>query len=162
MNKILYKNRCKCNEKIVQTKKFKSSYQSEGKPLEYPKALEIKSKTFTIKYDTNLSYTAKLILNTFQNKYLYYAIDDILYLLKFDLVELENLLTLLYVPIISLQNNFSINFFDVWIHDIYIHEISKSNRFLKNKSKILAKFNSITIKVFYKVRTPIKKQNSLW
>lgn len=162
MNKILYENRCKCNEEVFIAKKFKSSYQSEGKPLQYPKSIEIKSKTFTIKYNKNLSNTAKLILNNFQNKYLYYAIDDILYLLNFDLVERENLLTLLYLPIISLQNNFSVNFFDIWIHDVYINEISKSNRFLKKKSKILAKFNSITINFFYKTRTPIKKQESLW
>jgi hypothetical protein len=34
-----------------------------------------------------LSSTAKFILNSFQNKYIYYAIDDILYLLKSDPIE---------------------------------------------------------------------------
>jgi hypothetical protein len=38
-----------------------------------------------------LSSTAKFILNSFQNKYIYYAIDDILYLLKSDPIERDSL-----------------------------------------------------------------------
>jgi hypothetical protein len=63
---------------------------------------------------------AKFILNSFQNKYLYYAIDDILYSLKSNPIERDNLLGILYSPVLSLQNNFSINFFDIWIREIYI------------------------------------------
>jgi hypothetical protein len=82
MNRILYENRCRCNEDFSITKKRKSNTRSEGKPLQYPKSNEITSKTFQIKYEKKLSLTAKFILNSFQNKYIYYAIDDILYLLK--------------------------------------------------------------------------------
>jgi hypothetical protein len=56
-----------------------------------------------------LSSTAKFILNSFQNKYIYYN-DDILYLLKSDPIERDSLLAILYSPILSLQNNFSVNF----------------------------------------------------
>jgi hypothetical protein len=49
-----------------------------------------------------LSSTAKFILNSFQNKYIYYAIDDILYLLKSDPIERDSLLAILYSPILSL------------------------------------------------------------
>jgi hypothetical protein len=62
-------------------------------------------------------------------KYLYYAIDDILYLLKANPIERDNLLAILYSPIISLQNNLSINFFDIWINEIYINETPKINKF---------------------------------
>ena len=79
MNRILYENRCKCNEEFSIIKKRKSTTKSEGKPLQYPKPNEIISKTFQIKYDKKLSPTSKFILNSFQNKYIYYAIDDILY-----------------------------------------------------------------------------------
>jgi hypothetical protein len=162
MNRILYENRCKCNEEFSITKKRKLKTRSEGKPLQYPKSSEITSKTFQIKYQKNLSLTAKFLLNSFQNKYIYYAIDDILYSLKSNPIERDNLLAVLYSPIISLQNNFSVNFFDIWIREIYIDEISKSNKFLKNEAETLKQFNYITIKFIYKTKVPIKKQELLW
>ena len=162
MNRILYENRCKCNEEFSITKKRKSNSRSEGKPLQYPKPSELTSKTFRIEYNENLSLTAKFILNSFQNKYIYYAIDDILYSFRSNPIERDNLLAVLYSPILSLQNNFLVNFFDIWIRDIYIDEISKTNKFLKEDSENLYKVTYITIKLFYKTRVPIKKQESLW
>lgn len=162
MNQILYENRCKCNEEISITKKRKLNTRSEGKPLQYPKPNEITSKTFQIEYHENLSSTAKFILNSFHNKYIYYAIDDILYSLKSNPIERDNLLAILYSPILSLQNDFLINFFDIWIRDIYISEIAKTNKFLKQDSRSVKKVNSITIKLFYKTKVAIKKQESLW
>lgn len=162
MNRILYENRCRCNEEFSVTKKRKSMTRSEGKPLQYPKSNEITSQTFQIKYEKKLSLTATAILNSFQNKYIYYAIDDLLYSLKSNIVERDNLLSVLYSPIISLQNNFSVNFFDIWINEIYIEEMSNQNKFLMNPSQNSKKFTSITIKLFYKTRVPIKKQKSLW
>jgi hypothetical protein len=162
MNQILYENRCRCNEEFSITKKRKSTSRSEGKPLQYPKSNEILSKTFQIKYQKNLSLIAKFILNSFQNKYIYYAIDDILYLLKSDPSERDNLLAILYSPILSLQNNFSVNFFDIWIREVYIDEVSKTNKFLKNDLQPSEQFTFITIKLFYKTRVPVKKQESLW
>ena len=110
MNRILYELRGKCKEEFSITKKRKSSTRSEGKPLQYPDLNEITSKTFQIKYDQKISSVAKFLLNSFRNKYLYYAIDDILYLLKSNPTEQENLLTILYSPVLSIHNNFSINF----------------------------------------------------
>jgi hypothetical protein len=162
MNQILYENRCRCNEEFSITKKRKSTPRSEGKPLQYPKSNEIISKTFQIKYQKNLSLTAKFILNSFQNKYIYYAIDDILYLLKSDPIERDNLLAILYSPILSLQNNFSVNFFDIWIREVYIDEVSKTNKFLSNDLQPSEQFSFITIRLFYKTRVPLKKQESLW
>lgn len=162
MNRILYESRCRCNGEFSITKKRNSNTRSEGKPLQYPKPNEITSKVFQIKYEKKLSSIAKLVLNSFQNKYIYYAIDDILYLFRSNPIERDNLLAILYSPVLSLQNNFSINFFDIWIHDIYINEISKSNKFLKNDSSNLEQFSYITIKFLYKTRVPVKKVNSLW
>lgn len=162
MNRILYENRCRCNEEFLIRKKNKSNTRSEGKPLQYPKPNEIISQTFQIKYEKKLSSVAKVILNSFQNKYIYYAIDDILYLLKSNPIERTNLLAFLYSPILSLQNNFSINFFDIWIREVYIEEKTKNNKFLNNESKSSEPFSYITIKLFYKTRVPVKKQESLW
>jgi hypothetical protein len=162
MNRILYENRCRCNEDFSITKKRKSITRSEGKPLQYPKPNEITSQTFQMKYERKLSSTAKVILNSFQNKYIYYAIDDILYSLKGNAIERDTLLAILYSPVLSLQNNFSINFFDIWIREVYIEEISKVNKFLTKDSQTLEQFSYITIKLFYKTRVPVKKQESLW
>jgi hypothetical protein len=138
------------------------SNRSEGKPLQYPKPNEIISKTFQIKYEKKLSSVAKFILNSFQNKYIYYAIDDILYLLKSNPIERDSLLAILYAPVLSLQNNFSINFFDIWINEVYINEVVKVNKFLNRDSKNFEQFSYITIKFLYKTRVPIKKQELLW
>ena len=162
MNQILYELRCKCKEEFSITKKRKSITRSEGKPLQYPNIDEITSKTFQIKYENKISSVAKLLLNSFKNKYLYYAIDDVLYLLKSNPIEQENLLTILYSPVLSIHNNLSINFFDIWIHEIYIHEVSKVNKFLTQNSKNLEQVSYITIKLLYKTRLPVKKQESLW
>lgn len=162
MNRILYENRCKCNEEFTTSKKRKVPTRSEGKPLQYPKSTEITSKTFQIKHNKKLSSTAKLILNSFKNKYIYYAIDDILYAFQLDLVERNELLAILYSPIISLQNNFSINFFDIWIREVYIDEVVKTNKFLLKNSKTSEQLSLITIKFFYKTRIPAKKQKALW
>ena len=160
MNRILYESRCRCKEKISITPKRKLYTRSEGKPLQYPN--EMMSKTFQIRYDKKLSSLAKFILTSFKNKYIYYAIDDILYLLKSNPVEKESLLGLLYSPVLSLHNNLSINFFDIWIQEIYINETSKVNKFLSHENQHLAQFTDITIKFLYKTRIPVKKADSLW
>ena len=162
MNRIFYQLRCKCKEEFSIIKKRKSSSRSEGKPLQYPDLDEITLKTFQIKYENKISFTARLLLDSFKNKYFYYAIDDILYLLKSNSTERENLLTLLYSPVLSIHNNFCVNFFDIWIHEIYINDTFKVNRFLNQKSNNTEPFNYITIKLLYKTRMPIKKQESLW
>jgi hypothetical protein len=155
-----YKNRCRCNS----AKKSKSVTRSEGKPIRYPDSEinEVFSKTFQIKYEKKLSLLAKLVLNSFQNKYIYYAMDDILYLFELNQTERENLLAILYSPILFLQNNYSINFFDIWIKEIYIEDVFKNNKFLKNDFQTSSQFSYITIKFFYTTRIPLKKPEPLW
>ena len=136
---------------------------SRGK-IKYPDpAVEpTSSKTFQIKYDKKLSSAAKLVLNSFQKKYIYYAIDDILYSFQSNPRERDNLLAILYSPILSLQNNFSIDFFKIWIDEIYIQEISKVNKFLKNNSSNSQQSSYITIKLLYNMPKLPKKQEFLW
>ncbi len=162
MNRVLYDNRCKCNEEVSITKKRKVISRSDGKSFLYPTQNEVTVKTFQIKYEKKLSVIAKLVLNSFQNKYLYYAIDDILYLVKSNLSEQENLLNILYSPVLALQNSFSINFFDIWIHEIYINEVKPTNKYLVKDFTTSKSINYITIKLLYRTKIPIKKQESLW
>jgi len=160
MRRLLYEIKCRCKEDISIAKKRKASQRSEGKPFLYPE--ELTSKTFQIKYEKKLSPVAKFLLNSFQTKYLYYAIDDILYLFNLNRNEQETLLSILYYPVLSLQNTISINFFDIWIHEIYINEGLQTNRFLEGKSGKLESLNYITIKILYKTKIPIKKEESFW
>ena len=64
--------------------------------------------------------------------------------------------------VISLQNNYSVNFFDIWVSEIYIEEISKTNKFLAVDSQTFNQSTYITVKFFYKTKVPAKKQESLW
>nr|YP_009029099.1 hypothetical protein [Cylindrotheca closterium]AGH28634.1 hypothetical protein [Cylindrotheca closterium] len=162
MNQVLYENRCKCNEEVSLTKKQKLNNRSDGKPFLYPTQNEVTIKTFQIRYEKKLSKVAKLLLNSFQNKYLYYAVDDILYLLKSNLFEQDNLLNIVYSSVLALQNNLSINFFDIWIHEIYINETKTKNKFLIQNTANSTSISYITIKLLYRTKVPIKKQESLW
>lgn len=140
-------------------------YKKKKKKVKRPKYPDFKKsrlKIFRIKYDKNLSSTAKLVLNSFSEKFIYYAIDDILYREELDSIEKKNLLTILYSSISSLHNNFSINFLDIWVWDIYIEEIPKTNKFFSNDFKIFEQGSLITIQLLYKIPIPVKKQEPLW
>ena len=102
------------------------------------------------------------MLNNFQNKYFYHIIDDIIYSLKSKNVERDNLLTILYSPVLYLQNNFSIDFFDIWVDEIYINQQSKVNKFLAKNNSNLEPFSYITIKFLYTTKLPVKKPEPLW
>lgn len=153
-------------EHIEIYEKLKLPY--EGKQLftrwshSYPDLSEMKSKTFYIKYEKKLSVIDKIMLNNFQNKYLYHVIDDILYSLKSKPIERNNLLSIIYSPILYLQNNFSIDFFDIWFGDIYINQQSKVNKFLAKNNSNFEQFSYITIKFFYTTKLPVKKPEPLW
>lgn len=128
----------------------------------YPNPTELKSKTFYIKYEKKLSTVDKILLNNFQQKYLYHAIDDILYSLKSKPIERDNLLSILYSPVLSLQNNFSIDFFDIWIDEIYINEVSKVNKFLTTNTQYFEPFSYITLRLLYTKKFLTKKPEPFW
>lgn len=121
-------------------------------------------KTFQIHYTLPLSLTARNILTSFTNKYIYYAIDDILYLLNSNKIEQDNLLAILYSSMLSLHNDFSINFFDIWVDSVYLNESYGTNRFLNRKSQFFnhPTMTIITLKLHYLIRTPIKKPEPIW
>lgn len=165
-------NKCTCSADLAQKRKEKEKIKStrtglsEGKPLRYPintKQDNLKFNiTFNIKYDQTLSFVAKCLLNTFKNKYIYYAIDDILSSSNLTLKEQESLLTLLHSSMLFLHNNHSINFFDIWIDSIYVNSINKNNKFLTNNSKNSKQVTYITIKLYYIAKLPVKKAEPIW
>jgi len=115
--------------------------------LNFPKSFQI--KTFNVKSEKKLSSLAKLILQSVQFKHFYYVRDDISYLLKSNPIERDFLLQALYSIVISLQNNLSINFFDMWIYEVYINKVPSHNKFMNGKSQNLEADEYITIKIAY-------------
>ena len=125
--------------------------------LNFPKSFQI--KTFNVKSEKTLSPLAKLILQTVQFKHFYYVRDDISYLLKSKPIERDFLLQALYSSVISLQNNLSINYFDMWIYEIYINKIPMRNKFINQKSQNLNPQEYLTIKLAYGDR--VSKRSSI-
>lgn len=78
--------------------------------------------------------------------------------------EKDNLLAILYSSMLSLHNDFSINFFDIWVDSVYLNDNYQTNRFLKSKSDSDNQITetTITLKLHYLTRTPIKKPESIW
>nr|UBQ35481.1 hypothetical protein Ycf88 [Conticribra weissflogii] len=124
--------------------------------LNFPKSFQI--KTFNVKSEKKLSPLAKLILQSVQFKHFYYVRDDISYLLKSNPVERDFLLQALYSIVISLQNNLSINFFDMWVYEIYINKVSNHNKFMYEKYQNLEPGEYITIKLAYGINTSQEKK----
>lgn len=113
-------------------------------------------KTFTIKCNRKISKRAKILLHNIKLKVYYYVIDDILYFLKSDKDESEYLVKVLNSTVIYLQNNFCVNFFDIYIYDIQVPNISKINQFANNGKESFKSSNNIIIKLAYQVK-PIEK-----
>lgn len=119
-------------------------------------------ETFTVKCNKKLSKRAKAILQSFRLKVYYYVIDDILYLLKSDPDESEYLVQILNSTAIFLQNNFGVNFFDIYIYDIQVNTIPNFNRFTNYQKKSLKISNDIIIKLAYQVKPIEKPSETTW
>lgn len=167
--------KCTCYKNKIKKKKETESDQfgisdrvgiSEGKSLNYPLNDKLSNprflKTFHIKYQGGLSPIAKSKLSKFKNKYIYYAIDDILYFFDLKLDEKEKLQTFLYSSMISLQNDFSVNLFDIWIDSIYYNDGIRNNKFLTKNLQNHKHFTHIILKLSYIKKSPVKKAESKW
>jgi len=155
--------RCKCKEIELSRSQFKikkSNGISEGKPFRYPVTRYY--KTFQIKYGNRLSTKAKFILFSFQNKYMYYAIEDILNCFSITNREQNTLLTMLYMLMLDLHSNLYINFFDIWIDQTYIVESYKKNVFSSTDNYNFQPLSRITLVVFYRQKISNRKRKTYW
>lgn len=119
-------------------------------------------KTFSVRYEKELSKRAKVVLQSFRLKLYYYVIDDILYFLKSDPHECNYLLQILNSTAIFLQNNMGVNFFNIYVYDILINEVSKTNRFIYDEKKPVKFSNNITIKLAYQVQSLEEIFDTTW
>ena len=119
-------------------------------------------KTFSVRYEKELSKRAKTVLQSFRLKFYYYVIDDILYFLKSDPNEYNYLLQILNSTAIFLQNNLGVSFFDIYIYDIRVNEISKTNRFIYGEERPVKISNIIIIKLAYQVPSLEEISDTNW
>ena len=71
----------------------------------------------------------------------YYVVEDLLYLLKSNQKEANQLLQILHSTVIYLQNNLYVNFFDIYVYEVNISEKSNSNKFVKNSTDYFESLN---------------------
>jgi len=168
--------KCVCNEQIWYKKgnkkeKQKNKKRRKARLIEYPykgpkflytKNEPKKAKTFQIYYDRELSIITKFTLTSFQNKYLYYALEDLKSNLFSNEFEKNIILSAIYNAILFLHNNECTNLFDIWIGNIYIQEDIKNNRLMNSKFKPVVNYTKITLVLFYKIQLPRKKLEPLW
>ena len=121
-----------------------------------------KIKTFNIKYDREISKHVKVILESFKLKFYYYAIDDISYSLKYDETESKYLIKILNSTAIFLQNNFGVNFFDIYIYDIQVDETPKINRLTDSQEGSFKISNNLIIKLAYQVKAVQESIDRTW
>ena len=119
-------------------------------------------KTFNIRYEKKLSPLAKTIIQSLKFKLYYYVVEDLLYLLKSNQKEANQLLQILHSTVIYLQNNLYFNFFDIYVYEVNISEKSNSNKFVKNSTDYFESLNYLTIKLAYQVKPISKKLESIW
>ena len=119
-------------------------------------------KTFNIKYEKKLSPLAKTIIQSLKFKLYYYVVEDLLYLLKTNQTEANQLLQILHSTVIYLQNNLHVNFFDIYVYEISITEKQNMNKFIQNSSDYFESLNYLTIKLAYQVKPISKKLELVW
>lgn len=155
----LSQNKCFCKKRPNFKRRIRSI--SRIKPIPYPidlnfngwdisqLPLPVKHKKFYFTYKNPLSLNTKILLKNFSYKYIYYVIDDILYLTNQE--EQQILLQVIFSIMLLLHNNNCVNFFDIWIGSVIVNE-----KLLKNKSTL------ITFHVMYRKRFPVKKPDPIW
>jgi hypothetical protein len=68
----------------------------------------------------------------------------------------------LHSTVIYLQNNKGINFFEIFIYEIYINEAKNSNKFDRNQNKSFKNLNVLTIKLAYQKIPFIEPVEVVW
>jgi len=129
---------------------------------ESEKLYDFEIETFNIKCTKTISNYTKTILQILKGKGYYYVIDDLLYHLKSHKKECDYLLQILHSTVIYLQNNKGINFFEIFIYEIYINEAKNSNKFDRNQNKSFKNLNVLTIKLAYQKIPFIEPVEVVW
>ena len=114
-------------------------------------------QTVNIKCKKRLSLYAKSILLSWDEKPFYYANEDILYLLKSNLLEQDFLLKTLHSMAIFLQNATSASFFDISIDSVTFTPEKTDQTY--NSSEFV---ESITFKLQYAIKLPPEKTEVPW
>lgn len=162
----------------------KTKERREPKPLEYPRPERgcigaddfgdlipnpkcydplPEGQTFRLQLSSPLSPTLKPLLASWKDKYLWYALDDLLDVFRTQPTEQQRMLGLLAGPVIRLQNRDSIDFFKIWIQQVWMEETPVSpNRFLAADRRPSDSTTLITLELCYQESRITPKPTPLW
>ena len=112
------------------------------------------------KWDYQLSFNVLKVLKNIQKRSFYKSIEIISSILN--VFERNYLLQILYSAVAYVENNYSANLLKLWIDDIHIQKVGKTNSFLYEKTNQLSCSYYIIINLGFEYKDfPVKKE-SLW
>ena len=88
------------------------------------------------KWDYQLSFNVLKVLKNIQKRSFYKSIEIISSILN--VFERNYLLQILYSSVAYVENNYSANLLKLWIDDIHIQKVGKTNSFLYEKTNQLS------------------------
>jgi len=116
--------------------------------------------TLNAKWNSNLSFNVLKVLKSIQKRSFYKAIEIISSVLN--VFERNHLLQILYSSVAYVENNYSANLLKLWIDDIHIQKISKTNSFLDDTTNHLSFNYYIIINLGFEYKDLPMKKESLW
>lgn len=116
--------------------------------------------TLNSKWNSNLSFNVLKVLKSIQKRSFYKAIEIISSVLN--VFERNHLLQILYSSVAYVENNYSANLLKLWIDDIHIQKISKTNSFLDDTTNHLSFNYYIIINLGFEYKDLPMKKESLW
>lgn len=112
------------------------------------------------KWNYQLSFNVLKVLKNIQKRSFYKSIEIISSILN--VFERNYLLQILYSSVAYVENNYSANLLKLWIDDIHIQKVGKTNSFLYEKTNQLSCNYYIIINLGFEYKDfPVKKE-SLW
>ena len=112
------------------------------------------------KWNSELSFNILKVLKNIQKRSFYKSVEIISSVLN--IFERNYLLQILYSCVAYVENNYSANLLKLWIDNIHIQKISKTNRFLNDETNHLNCNYYIIINLGFEYKDFSVKKESLW
>ena len=134
--------------------------QKKKIPVISQKSIVIGYLTVNAKYSYKITQNLKKVLKNLRKRSFYKSVE-ILSKLSNNL-ERTVILQIIYSAVAYAENNHHANLLKVWVDDIYIKEVVKSNKFLNKKSEKLKNTYYITLKISFEYKAFPGKKESIW
>lgn len=149
MRKIIMVQHPKCQDFNL----FRSKNKDEATPIFEFITVNAK-KTYILSQNTNI------VLKRLRRRSFYKSIEIVSEIEN--LTERNNILQILYSVATYSENNHSINLLTLWIDNVYIKKIIKTNQFIGIGSQDLQYTYNIIITLGFEYKAPPMKKEPLW